>query len=70
MRNDYEDASPLSLQVAGLALLFLAGSVPFYWALVIAYENKMVDYLLCRRGSRVGADSKRGASKLQELIRD
>ena len=41
----------LSFDVAGLALIFLLLSIPFYWGLVICFEMKVFDSLLCRRGN-------------------
>jgi len=46
----------LSQAVAGLALIFLVVAIPIYWILVIMFENKVFDVILCRRGARAETD--------------
>jgi len=41
--------NPLSLEVAGPSLLFLAASIPIYWIVLALYENKA---FRCRRQQR------------------
>jgi hypothetical protein len=38
--------NPLSMQVAGPALVFLAASIPLYWLVIAMYENKV---FTCKR---------------------
>jgi ABC-type glutathione transport system ATPase component len=40
--------------VAGLGFIFLLVSVPFYWMLVTLFEMKLIDVILCRKGSKEG----------------
>lgn len=66
LRNDLDSAEPLSFQVAGLSLIFLLVAVPLFWSLVFAFENKVVDVLLCRKGSNK-VDAKASASTTSKV---
>lgn len=54
---------PFDQDVAGPSLEFLLGAIAFYWLLVIAFELKIVDLLLCR-GTRAAAPDEVRASAL------
>ena len=47
LNNLTEVPKPYDMLVAGPALYFLLGSIVFYWLLVIAFEMKVFDRLLC-----------------------
>lgn len=50
--GDTETPDPLSYAVAGLGLIFLIASIPVYWILITLFELKLVDFLLCKKGSK------------------
>lgn len=43
---------PLSKAVAGYSVIFLLVAIVLFWTLVALFELKLIDALLCRRGSR------------------
>ena len=43
---------PLSKAVAGYSVIFLIASIFVFWILVALFELKLIDVLLCKRGSR------------------
>jgi ABC-type multidrug transport system fused ATPase/permease subunit len=49
-----EVPNPLSKEVAGLAFIFLVSSIAIYWILVALFELKLIDVILCKKGSRDG----------------
>lgn len=67
--NGEATADPLSTEVAGLALLFLLVSIPIFWALVYAFENKLIDRLLCR-GSSKADTSREGLFRAHSIVGD
>lgn len=52
LRVDKEDLQALDEEVGGLSQRWLIYSIFIWWALVIAFENRIFSYLLCQRGSK------------------
>ena len=52
---------PFDMDVAGPSLYFLCGAVVFYWLLVVAFELKIIDTLLCRGSRRVDPEQARAS---------
>jgi len=48
-------------KVAGPSLIFLLSSIVFYWLLVVMFEYKVFDVLLCKRG--VGSNNRQSLIK-------
>lgn len=49
-----ETPKPFEISVAGLSLIFLCAAIPFYWLIVIGFEQKVFDTICCKKGNRNG----------------
>lgn len=47
-----EIPGPLSIDVAGLSVIFLVMAIVGYWTLVVMFEMKLIDVVLCKKGSK------------------
>jgi hypothetical protein len=68
--NGTDVAKSLSPEVAGIALAFLCCSIPFYWILVYAFENKWIDRLLCRGGKKNVDSDRKSLVRAQSIAGD
>ena len=56
VKREAEPPAPLSYDVAGLAFIFLLGCIPVYWILIVCFEMKVFDTLMCKKASNVAGD--------------
>jgi len=47
-----QEPGSFDISVAGLSLIFLIAAIPFYWIVVVCYEQKVFDIICCKRGNR------------------
>lgn len=63
------DETPKSfdISVAGLSLIFLGAAIPFYWLIIVGFEQKVFDTLCCKKGNR-NANVERNPERRSQLI--
>jgi len=47
-----KDLHPYSEEIAGPALIFALSAIPFYWILILMFENKVFDVILCKKAKK------------------